>query len=267
MDSIKENLSAVLKKLPLWLAIGLVSVTFIGYAVNALITYSLEAFRTGNYALFLDASLLFTAQTYILGAIGVVLCTALYFALDMNTNRSSRNMLGAKGKAVEGALENSRFMTDKERDFNFAPHKYTKLPQSDKDGIPVRAVYNQKKKEMEVNLASPMHGLIIGATGSGKTTTFINPMVQILGETDAMSSMILTDPKGELFQMHSGKLREKGYNVLVLDLRDPYSSSRWNPLESVFDLYQDYLKAGQGIFRRRDNAENSGLKLMSPAGS
>ena len=60
-------------------------------------------------------------------------------------------------------------------------------------------------------------GWVIGATGSGKTTTFINPMIQILARSGAGSSMICTDPKGELFQLHSGLLKERGYKVMVLD--------------------------------------------------
>ena len=49
----------------------------------------------------------------------------------------------------------------------------------------------RRYRDMGVNKA-----LVISATGSGKTTTFINPMIQLLGATAAGSSMIMTDPKG-----------------------------------------------------------------------
>ena len=50
---------------------------------------------------------------------------------------------------------------------------------------------------------------------------------------------------------------------MVLDLRDPYSSFRWNPLSDLYDRYQLYLKTGEGIFLRRDSAMESGLELVN----
>ena len=83
--------------------------------------------------------------------------------------------------------------------------------------------------------------MIIGTTGSGKTTTFINPTVQILSQSGAKPSMLISDPKGELYALHAKSLADKGYTVKVLDLRNPYNSVRWNPLERPFLNYQRML--------------------------
>jgi len=166
-----------------------------------------------------------------------------------------RGLLGGKGAdkdVVQGSLENSRFLTDAERDKYFPKFSYETLPQMKNDGVPVRAVLN-KKGVLEGNFKPGVHALVIGATGSGKTTTFINPMIQLIGATDCGSSMIMTDPKGELFDLHSKYLQSRGYKVLVLDLRDTYSSSRWNPLEPIWDAYQEYVGAGKGIRMHTDN--------------
>ena len=32
--------------------------------------------------------------------------------------------------------------------------------------------------------------------------------------------------------------------------------SRWNPLDSIWDMYQDYLDAGKGIKAHKDNMAN-----------
>ena len=39
---------------------------------------------------------------------------------------------------------------------------------------------------------------------------------------------------------------------MVLDLRDPYSSYRWNPLDSIWDMYQEYISLGKGIKVHKD---------------
>lgn len=248
----------------LYIIAGVLGCGVLGYIFHILLYVLPEALGRGDMGLLWQPVLLLSPLTWLYGVVAMVLCVLLYFLFRKNTYKRTRRMMkGSSQDVVESALENSRFMTAKERDFNFPPKKFTELKNEKKDGIPVYAVYNNKKKELELNLASPVHGLIIGATGSGKTTTFINPMIQILGQTAAGSSMICTDPKGELFQLHSGTLTERGYKAMVLDLRDPYSSFRWNPLGDIYDRYQLYLNTGNDIYIHTDPVTEYDLELVN----
>ena len=136
-------------------------------------------------------------------------------------------------------LEQAHFETQKEIEINFNTVSYDDLPNLDIEGIPIIA--EEGKKDYKITFAKPAHTLIIGTTGSGKTTTFINPTVQILANTKGKPSMLISDPKGELYALHAKSLIKRGYDVKVLDLRNPYCSIRWNPLEKPYEMYQEML--------------------------
>ncbi len=80
------------------------------------------------------------------------------------------------------------------------------------------------------------HSLVIGATGSGKTQTVILPMVYSLAK--AKESMIITDPKGEIYEKTSNMLRSRGYQILLLNFRDPQNGNAWNPMSLPYQIYK-----------------------------
>ena len=81
------------------------------------------------------------------------------------------------------------------------------------------------------------HNLIIGSTGSGKTQTVIFPMVQSLAKHG--ESMVITDPKGEIYEKTSEMLRRKGYNIVLLNFRNPQNGNAWNPLTLPYRLWKE----------------------------
>ena len=80
------------------------------------------------------------------------------------------------------------------------------------------------------------HSLVIGATGSGKTQTVILPTVHSLAK--AKESMIITDPKGEIYEKTSNMLRARGYQILLLNFRDPQNGNAWNPMSLPYQMYK-----------------------------
>nr|MCR4744231.1 hypothetical protein [Lachnospiraceae bacterium] len=198
-DKIKGVTDEYSKILLKWLPIGAILVVVLGLITSATITALGNAMYNGSFGLTgEDMPAVFSPSFLLYGLCEVVI---IAFANVIYGNgsafKASRRMLGGGAERVEGALENSRWMEDQERDELFPRTTFSKLKDLKKDGIPLFAVYNSKKKDMDINIISPAHGIIIGATGSGKTTTFVNPVVQILGRAKAGSSMICTDPKGE----------------------------------------------------------------------
>ena len=79
------------------------------------------------------------------------------------------------------------------------------------------------------------HNLIIGSTGSGKTQCIIFPMVQSLAKHD--ESMVITDPKGEIYEQTSEMLRRRGYKIVLLNFRNPGHGNAWNPLTLPYRLW------------------------------
>ena len=239
-------------QLALLAAAGILVTGLIGYLLNSVFS-SLPDIFAGNGVNW-SLSRLFELKTWLYG-IAVLLiigCVLLINGSQLFSNGRRGLLKGSKNDDIISVLENSRFMTDKERDKNFPPAFYEDLQNVKKDGVPVRALID-KRGRLQVNFMSGAHSLVIGSTGSGKTTTFINPMIQLLASTNCGSSMIMTDPKGELFDLHSRYLNERGYEVLVLDLRDTYSSSRWNPLDPIWDMYQEYCHTGDNIVAHMDS--------------
>ena len=92
-----------------------------------------------------------------------------------------------------------------------------------------------KNNEMWVDNGE-YHTLVIGSSGSGKSRCVVKPMVNLLAKKG--ESMIITDPKGELYVAAANKLKELGYKVIILNFRDPLKGNAWNPLTLPYQYYK-----------------------------
>ncbi|MCI6002287.1 MAG: type IV secretory system conjugative DNA transfer family protein [Tenericutes bacterium] len=99
-------------------------------------------------------------------------------------------------------------------------------------GIPV--INNGKKMWVD---DGEMHNLVVGSTGAGKTSLVVFPQVHSLAKKG--ESIILTDPKGELYEQTAEMLKERGYNIIVLNFRSPQNGNAWNPMALPYKLYKE----------------------------
>lgn len=164
--------------------------------------------------------------TYIIW--GCLVAVAILAAVFDIRIRGSRRVL-----KVNVDLENSHFM-DKREILSNKGFTLTHLSDLGKvrDGVPLIA--EKKHSDIEIILREPIHTLVIGATGTGKTAAFVSPTIEILSRTQTKPSMVITDPKGELYVKHKKTLERAGYNVTLIDLADVYHSTRWNPFNDVW---------------------------------
>ena len=110
---------------------------------------------------------------------------------------------------------------------------------------------------------------VYGASGSKKTRAFCVNM--ILQSAARKSSLVICDPKSELYEKTSAYLREQGYTVKVFNLVTPAASDSWNCLseingqELLAQLFCDVIIKNTGSERGDhfwDSAEMNLLKAL-----
>ena len=221
----------VMLKLILFLVGGIV----VGYVVNCLVIAHVSLTP-------ITPSLIFDTPTYVVwGLFALVFVISL---LNKPESSGSSSSVGSarKGKTSTGeekeAYFSARLVSLKELRTNKEYHfcYFNTLKNQKFDGIPLRA--ERIGNHTEINMQKPIHTLVIGTTGSGKTTMLVDPTIQILAQCGTHPSMIMSDPKGELYAHNAQYLKDIGYDVQCINLREPNQSSRVNPIEPAYDKFQ-----------------------------
>lgn len=71
-----------------------------------------------------------------------------------------------------------------------------------------------------------------GGSGSGKSAGY-SITNTLYNAEEVGESLVITDPKGELYNTTSKHLKENGYNIRVFNLLDMKRSDRYNPMEYI----------------------------------
>lgn len=123
---------------------------------------------------------------------------------------------------------------------------FDELGDHEVQGIPI-SITRGEDGRLQVTFIPDTHLLAIGATRSGKTTGYVIPTINVLLKKKNKPSLVISDPKGELYRCTAGKFEKEGYRVLLLDFTEYTHSDCWNPLTKYYRLYQDYLNIHKEI--------------------
>ena len=106
---------------------------------------------------------------------------------------------------------------------------------------------SQSKEEINKNVVSiptktrlGPHMAVFGASGSGKSYSFSRPLIYQCA--DRGESMVITDPKGELYNDCAVFLKRMGYDVKQFNLKTPIKSDAWNCLQECVSQGEDNVQ-------------------------
>ena len=117
----------------------------------------------------------------------------------------------------------------KKKELSGAPDPYRLI----KEGGIVIGMEKCGKKEKIYYIADDTHTMTIGATRSGKTRTLVLQSICLMAL--AGESMVISDPKAELYQYAAILLEKLGYDVICIDFKNPEKSTRYNLLQPIID--------------------------------
>ena len=208
--------------------------------------------------------------TFPYGIIGILLCIAILGLLifmvmkmgygDKGEYDRSRNLI----YSTKGTYGTAGFMPKKEvtevLDLVGDVKKHGGTILGKLDG---KAVCVPRETRLNANMA------IYGASGSMKTRAFcVNRILQSAARGE---SLVITDPKSELYEKTSEYLRSQGYEVKVFNLVTPEASDSWDCLgeiegeELMAQLFCDVIIKNTGSERGDhfwDSAEMNLLKAL-----
>lgn len=228
--------------------ICLIIFAIIGYVGGACLYYF-----TKNPAEFTES--LTKDYAYFGAAIGGVLGLIVAYMMKPAKKKEEKKSTGktADGQEMDLAF-NAKWLQPEDigKQYGLIDTTWAQLPSLKNTGIVFRNAIAGGK--YHIGMKDEYHCLIIGTTGSGKTSMCLIPTIRILGHTGEKPCMVISDPKGELYTKTSRVLEDEGYRIITLDLREPFSSTRWNPMEHAFETFHKGKNCRNNIKRCTNGA-------------
>ncbi|MGN0973253.1 MAG: type IV secretory system conjugative DNA transfer family protein [Bacilli bacterium] len=176
-------------------------------------------------------SIKFNAMTPIEFVILILVLFAIFFILYLEPRLNKRKL---ENKNEHGS---SKFADMKEIEKTFVKEDLNNI---NSVGFPVwYEKKNGKFDSVYFDNKSP-HYLLIGSTGSGKSVTVVIPECFMFATAKEKHSVVVTDPKAEIFNATSKVFKDNGYDVITIDFRNPNKSNKINIMQPIINEWKEY---------------------------
>lgn len=243
------------------IVVGFIIIIFISNLVGSMLSFFAAGDKTIKMTFINIMKHSFDKLSIIITLLGTAFMGGYLGWLAIKYNFFSSHKLVIKNERADTSLYgNARFLTDREMTQEFGQLKYkneknpsksqyedykwSDLKNSDFEGYIVKSY--KKNGQLYIQRVKQQHCLIIGTNGSGKSYYFLMPTIEANALSKNKASMIINDLKGELFGKTSKLLVDNGYNVVCINLRNPRKSTRFNPLDMIWNLYHEYMSEPEG---------------------
>lgn len=108
---------------------------------------------------------------------------------------------------------------------------------------------------------------IIARVGAGKTSRYIIP--NVLERAKTACSVVVNDPKGEVYEVTSGYMKAQGFRIVVINPENIQQSSTFNPLAEARDeieldqIAEILIKAGNPSNGKDDFWSSGAVRFVS----
>lgn len=153
------------------------------------------------------------------------------------TNAAYDKYIGGKIRSVKSKFEEKSVFCGDLSVYDMKQESVTagencKFDSKNCSGVPME--YDARNEKLYVD-GSDAHTLLVGATGSKKSRLVVMPAVRTIAA--AGEGMVICDPKGEIYRRTAGYLKQMGYQIYAINLREPQKGDGWNLLQIPYEHY------------------------------
>ncbi|MCJ7855397.1 type IV secretory system conjugative DNA transfer family protein [Lachnospiraceae bacterium NSJ-143] len=179
--------------------------------------------------------------------IPIIILSVLFCAFLLVAYLAEQKTLNIKSKTVgDGQHGTARFASPNEieKAFKLVDYNPKEWRKHNPEGLPQGLIIGSRERKNKITAIvddGDTHALMIGAAGVGKTAKFLYPNIEYC--CAAGMSFLTTDTKGDILRSYAPIAKKYyGYDICVLDLRNPTRSDGFNMLSMVNRYMDEYLR-------------------------